>query len=361
MNQRVALFDLQFLKYTKFHTPIPSTAGLIVAGYHKAQGDKVVLLDKTPKFKTYDIVYIIKDDWDLYHDTAWLRHDNIRLVGRFWDAALTTWDKEWESYPPDMTPYRNWAELWLKKYPFYKAARIDHFWYRPVLLKVGNKILNPEGDFILLIDYDLHTIDDEYEVLSTLNIKALRMLHPLDITYNTEAAFEFLKQSNVRRNLWTTFDKEIPEEEMDRLINIWNKYRLGRTIRMKIWIDDTVRGWDAEIERTLDLLSRWREEAGKRIYIEPVDQFSYKYPFLLTELRRWSGKDMGYAYNSLLDYMIYDYFQQNIHYIIDFFTQPEVIMSTRDPNSKIYKIYDLIINEPELTKLIGKPVKRKAQ
>lgn len=361
MNLRVGLFDLQFLKYAYVHTPFPSTAGLILAGYHKMQKDNVVLLDKVPNFTLYDLIYIIKDDWDLYHDTTWLQHPNVKLVGRFWDPSMSSWEQKWQEYPPDIQPYRRWAEDWLKRYPYYKKKRIEHFWYEPVLLNTGKKILNPDSFETLLIDYNLHLLDDDYSTLKELHCPSIKMLQPLDVTHNTEAAFQFLKQRNVRRSVWITLDRDAPEEEMQRIINMWNKYRLGREIRMKIWIEaHKDEDWEQELKKTIPFLAKWREQAGKRIFVEPVDLYSYSHPDILIGLRRWTGRDMGYAYNSLLDYLIYDSIAGDNKAILAFLEDPYTyIENERKGCKKMQSVVRFLKEEPELSRLISTPVNGK--
>jgi hypothetical protein len=361
MNLRVGLFDLQLLKYVYVNTPYPSTAGLLLAGYHKAENDQVILLDKIPNFNLYDIVYIIKDDWDLYHEAEWLRYDKVVLVGRYWDSSISTWKPEWTEALPDMTPYRKWAELWLERYPSYKAERIDHFWYTPVLLKTNKRILNPEGEKILLIDYRLDSIDADYSTLMSLNIKSLQMLHALNVTNNTRYAFQFLKQKNiVKRGLWLTIDTNITQTAMLDIIQAWKEFKLGRMARIKLWItakDDVE--WKEELYYIINLLALWREQAGKRLFIEPVDLYSYSYPDILIALRRWTGRDMGYAYNSLIDYLIYDSIKDNKS-IIDFFIDPyEYISNKRLGWKKMQSLVTFIEEQPELTQLLSTPVKGK--
>ena len=361
MNLRIGLFDLQFLKYMNLSTPYPSTAGLLVAGYHKTQRDKVVLLDKVPNFSLYDIVYIIKDDWDLYHDPEWLRHKNVKLIGRYWDSSISTWESAWLETPPDMQPYQKWAETWLKRYPFYKKQRIAHFWYKPVLLNTGTKILNPDDFEVLLIDYNLHELDNDYTILKELHSPYIKMLHPLNVTHNTELAFEFLKQPNIPRgSLWITIDANAEPVEMQRMIDTWNKFRLGRMVRIKVWIEaHNDEDWEKELRMIIPFLANWREQAGKRIYVEPVDIFTYSHPAILIALRRWTGKDMGYAYNSLLDYLIYDSIQNNDK-IIQFLQEPYEYIETKQRGyNKMADLVKFIEEEPELSFLISKPINGK--
>ena len=366
MKQHVLLFDLQFLKFTDKHTPYPSTAGLILAGYHRAKGDSVMLSTVIPNFAMYDIVYIIKDDWDLYHDSSWLRHSNTVPVGRFWAEGIAVWDTEWEDYPPDATPYRTWVKNWLKKYPYLKEARFKPFFHDPVLIKNEKRILNPEGEDILVIDYKPHEIDADFSTLKSLNIKSLKFLHPVNITENPSGVFELMAQANVKDNKWATMDLDISQEKLTELIDVWNEYRPGRMVRLKVWIQAVDNeSWFDEFRMIMPFLERWRNEAGKRVYVEPVDELTFDYPELLYFLRRWTGRDMGYAYNSLLDYCIYDSLQNNYR-IEELFRDPEGVLAKARPHRgletklmKVGKILSFINEYPEMAELISKPVTRK--
>lgn len=366
MKRHVLLFDLQFLKFTHLHTPYPSTAGLLLAGYHKGQGDRVMLSTVIPNFAMYDIIYIIKDDWDLYHDPSWLRHSNVVPVGRFWTEGIRVWDEEWENYPPDPTPYRTWVNAWLKKYPALKLTRFKPFFHEPVLIKNNKRILNPDNDEVLVIDYEPHNIDADFHTLKGLNVKSLKFLHPVDITKDPSGVFELMAQRNVQDNKWATMDVDISQSELTELIDTWNEYRPGRTVRLKVWIQgNDNESWFNELYKIMPFLERWRNEAGKRIYVEPVDELTFDYPEVLYFLRRWTGRDMGYAYNSLLDYCIYDSLQNN-HRIEELFRDPEGVLARAKPHNgvetklmKVGKILQFINDYPDIAELISKPVIRK--
>lgn len=366
MNQHILLLDLQFLKFTYAHTPYPSTAGLLIAGYHKAQRDHVMLSSIIPNFAMYDKIYIIKDDWDLYYDPEWLKLPNVVLVGRFWDKVMQTWNSEWELYPPDATPYTTWADNWLALYPSTKIERMEYMYYTPVLLKQGNRITAPEGDTILLIDYDLHKIDPDFSTLKELNIKHIRTLHPINVTDNPKAAFSLFKQRHMRKSLWATMDIPMSQEKLDEIIHWWNYYRPGRTTRLKVWLEGhSENEWVENLHYIIPFLAQWRERAGKRIFVEPVDEFTCACPDLLYFLRRWTGRDMGYAYNSLLDYAIYDSLQdlKKIEELLrDPYTAFEKYAKTvrrRPKADRVKEIFYFIKNNPDIAELISKPVNGK--
>lgn len=365
MRRNVLLFDLQFMKFTHMHTPYPSTAGLLLAGYHKAQGDKAMLSTVVPNFAMYDIVYIIKDDLDLYHDPSWLQYPNVVLVGRFWADGLRVWEDEWDEYPPDPLPYRVWVKAWLEKYPHVKANRFAPFFHTPVLIKNKKRILNPSGE-ILVIDYEPHKIDEDFSTLHGLDAKSLKFLHPVNVSDNPEAAIALLQQRNVMDNKWATVDLDLSEEKLDEVIRLWIEKKVSRTIRLKVWIvnhheDD----WLDSIRFIMPYLERWRNEVGKRVFVEPVDELSFSCPELLYFLRRWTGRDMGYAYNSLLDYAIYDS-NASLAKVEAVLTDPITVFEKAKPHrgmepkvKKLEKIIYFINEHPEFAEMLSKPVIRK--
>jgi len=367
MPKNIALFDLQFLKYTHLHTAYPSTAGVLLAGYHKAKKDNVVLATKPPNFSLYDIVYVINDDWDIYYLPEWIRHPNAILVGRFWEKGLAVWQTEWESYPPDMTPYRKWATSWLKKYPYVKEKRFEHFFYDPVLIKTKEKIKNPEGHELLILDYEPHKIDAGFETLRNLNVEKMRTLHPVNISYEPELALEFVMQKNMMKSLWITIDLDLPEKELANILAIYKELKPPRTVRIKVWLKGAnEEEWQNNIKFIIPYLARWREEAKKRIFVEPVDEFTAECPDLLHFLRRWTGRDMGYSYNSLFDYAIYEAFKTE-HLITRFLEYPyETIKEMKKFKNndmtkaeRLENILNYILKYPEIGQLITKPVNGK--
>lgn len=365
MNKRILLFDLQFLKYTRLHTPFPSTAGVLVAGYHKSIGDKVLLSDTVPNFSMYDTVYIIKDDWDLYYDPEWLRNGNVVLIGKFWPSGLSEWKEEWENYPPDIRPYATWAEGWLKKYPRVKRDRLAHFFHQPILIKNNKRIYQPDIPNALILDYEPHKIDEDYQTLRELNIDSIKFLHPIDISYNTPEALKLLKQKNITGQKTAKIDVHTPQKELSAIITLWKEMKMSRLVRLKSWITaSNDEEWDELILHTLQFLEQWREGAGKRIFIEPVDEYSYSYPGMLYFLRRWTGKDMGYAYNSLLDYAIYDTLH-SVERIENFLIDPDAEMTRMKKDwrsKKVYHIEEMIEcaeKNPQLALAMSKPVKGK--
>lgn len=364
--KQICLFDMAFMKYTHMHTPYPTTAGIVLAGYHEAQGDRVTLATSPPDFSLFDVVYVIKDDWDLYHDPKWLLAPNAIQVGRFWEDGITVWKTEWEQYPPSLAPYQRWAKGWLEKYKHVNPDRFDHFYYTPFLLKVDGKFQLPTEEKTLLIDYDLANADPHMELLPYIDL-TMRTLHPLNITKNPEEKLKFLMQKNMKKMLWATVDFPLKKEDFDELIRLWPILKVPRTVRLKTWVRGySADHWHDNILEIMSFLKRWRS-VGKRVNIEPVDEFLAECPDLLYFIRRWSGKNMGYAMNSLLDYCIHDSFEDKFE-ILPFLADPLNVVNqkkiwirgTQTKKVRLLNILDYLHRNLDIAEAASEPVGRRA-
>lgn len=362
MKRHILIFDLQFMHYGPIHSPKPSTAGLLIAGYHKLQQDYVTVTGQIPNFPAYHTVYLVKDSLDCYHDPSWLRYDNVVLVGRYWDPGLAYWNPEWEECPPDMTPYAKWAAAYHKRYNFKKEMTFTIFTYEPWLIKRNGKIYPPTHDKVLIIDYNPESIDENFETLSTLTVSNILFLHPIDITYNTDDILQLIMSApklQFRRPVKLTMNTYIEKEHLYEIIEIWNKHSPPFDIVIEIYIqgvDDE--SWNKEICHILDFLESWRfrTRVTPTIYVIPVDVDSYSFPPILFYLKRWTWTYPGYSYNSALDYYIYDSIG-NIYRIIHFLADPEDFLEHRWRGRNDMKVLlECMQTYPDLIKRMSKPI-----
>ena len=362
MKRHILILDLQFMQYGVIHAPKPSTAGLLIAGYHKTQDDYVTITGQIPNFPAYHTVYLVKDELDCYHDPAWLRYDNVVLVGRYWDQNLAYWNPEWEDCPPDMGPYAKWAAVYHRKHKFKKQSTMRIFSYKPWLIKRNGKIHLPTDDSVLIIDYQPELIDPELDALSSMLPKGIVFLHPFDITNNTEDILRLILYApklQFRRPVKLTMDTYIDDDHLQEIIELWNYYAPPIDIVIEIsmtGVDDD--SWNECIIHTLDFLEKWRFGTKKTptILLNPVDIDTYSFPTILTSMKRWTWTNVGYSYNSALDYYIYDNIG-NIYKIIEFLSDPEEYTSKIGSGVEPMKVLlELMDTYPHIVERMSKPI-----
>lgn len=354
---RIVIFDLKFTNYIYHSTPSPSMETILISGYYKSKGAQVIFSDTIPDFGVYDKVYIVKDAPNLFHHPEWLSYTNVYPVGRYWEGIEPTYDIDWESGMPDINIYQNWVENWIKKYPSYNPKRLNSFFRRPVKLKQGNKITAPEGDNLLIIDNDLHIWDKECKVLSELNVKSMKLLYPMILDGRWEEALKCFSLKHIYRgDFWAEMNFEYyDEEKIKEVIEIFNKYKPGRLFRIKCHVSgQSNQEWVELIPRIYKLLEDFRMDAGKRIFIEPHGIENFQFPRILQELKRWTGKDMGYTKNSLFDYMVFDGCR-DVFKMAEFFQDPyDYLEKKKHGKNKFIELIPFIETYPELMDVITK-------
>lgn len=341
-KKKVVIFDLQLMKYTSLSTPYPSTAGLIVSGFHKAQGDTIILVDQCPQFTRFDIVYIVKDDVNLYHTPSWLKHHNVIPIGRHWEGGIGFWDKEWEKYPPDMTLYRKWFDSWKSNYPWFgEETRAAIYSYKPVLIKNEVRMLKPTGDKILIIDYNPHEIDEGHEFLKSFDNKEIAFLHWFNITKDVESSFDLLHKDNIKCRTWVTFDLDISKKEMIDLTKAVARrggHRNNYLLKFTVYFHGgNQEDWRKSVVHILQIINLWKKIAGRRVYSLPIDDLSFECPDLLTHIARWTGTPILFRNFSYIDSVLaFDI--PTIQILEDFLRDPHEVWSR-----KRYRVHPLYI------------------
>ena len=156
-GKKVCIFDLEFMQYLYNSRARPGMYPMLISSFYKNQGYQVVFTTEVPNFQDYEIVFINRDAPDLWYDPEWLGNDNVKLTGAYWPSNLIYYPLEWESVDPDITIFHNWVENRLKKYPSLKKARFDEFYKTPFKIIRGNKIVEPEGSHLLIVDDNLQS------------------------------------------------------------------------------------------------------------------------------------------------------------------------------------------------------------
>lgn len=350
---RILIYDL-LLANAVFHTtPRPTKAGMLISGWHKSQGDSVVLTDVVPDFGRYDKVYIIKDAEELAHEPQWLKNDNLVLVGKGWPSP--TWETKWETAMPDQFLYRGWADAWRARYPSVSEARMASFYRRPVLLRQDGKIVIPAKDNnIIIIDDDLHIWDKDGDNLCKVPTRNGLLLYPIELDGRWEAALKIFEQRHLlRRNLWFDFKSTISEEELQEACELLNLCKPGRMmrIRMHSWANSDAE-WAKEIPNMYEKLARFRNETGRRVWCVPHNINSYTHTRILKEFKRWTAMNQGYNNNSLFTYIIYDSCR-NMVAMAEFFKDPyDYVARKRQGTNKFSQMLAFIEEEPELMDVI---------
>ena len=350
---KILIYDLLLASMIFHSTPHPSKSGMLISGWHKSQGDSVVLTDTTPDFERYDIVYIIKDSVELVHEPHWFKHNNIVLVGKGWPAPV--WETEWETAMPDQFLYRGWADAWRAKYPTVLEKRMESFYRKPVLLRQNGKIVLPEKeDRLLIIDDDLHIWDKDGEVLCQVKTKYSLLLYPIKLDGRWEAALKvFEKRHLLRANLWFEFDSTISDEELQQACDLLNLHKPGRMMRIKMhsWANSDEE-WRQEIPNIYRKLEKFRNEVGRKIWSVPHNINSYTHTRILKEFKRWTAMNQGYNNNSLFTYIVYDGCRDMIA-MAEFFKDPyDYVAKKRRGTNKFGELIKFIEEEPELMDII---------
>lgn len=362
MREKIAIFDIKFALYNPFSTPFPSLETMAISGYHKAKGDNVVLATDEPNFLTYDKVYIVKDCDGLYHDPEWLAKSNVILAGKYWNGLETT-DLEWYRYPLDIMIYRNWIQNRIDNYKNFNAARAKMFFLEPVLLEIdGEWELDFSGQNILICDRDIVKKDPNLEKLNQLNIAGGMLLYPLEITaQSVETVCKFIKATKgiiSRERLWGIIYGIPSIADQEELIRVWNKYKIGRLFQWKLeYRPETEQEWMDSIEPVIDMAYRFKEHAGKRIFIYPMFYEASPYPYFFQQLKRWTGAKSVFAKNNLLDYLISNTIS-NHKQIAQFIVDPIDYMS-KVKSKKLKEAMQLLIDHPEYLEIVSRPMARR--
>ncbi len=303
--RRICIFDLQLMKYTYTSFAYPSTAGLVLSGYHLGRRDSVILTDKPPTFNMYDTVYIIKDDIDLYYESEWVKFNNVVLVGRYWSKGLAVWYDEWLTYPPSMMLYKRWYKAWSKNIKLIDSRKTDMFNFKPVWIKKQKQLIEPKGDKILIIDYDPHLISPNHSFLKSLTNKEITILQWFDLTHDIKSTIELLNCPNFNTAVPIPLivNEQLTPVKMQTIAQYWfeNK-KIFNNWKIKRFFQGTSNtSWKREIIKTIKVINIWREYGGISIESIPIDPMSFECPDLLNHLRMWSFSRQENQYFSLID------------------------------------------------------------
>jgi|GEM_PF-2808610 len=361
MKERILIFDLKTAFYTYQSTIYPSTLAMMISGYHKAKKDNVVFTAEVVSFRTYTKVYIVKDHPGQLHMPSWLAIPQAILVGAGWQG-METYDPEWEEYPLDISLYDGWLKARSIKYPKYNEDRLSHFKRTPVLLnKKGGWYLDHSGKDILVCDVDLIKKDPQCKRLNFLEAKSVEFLYPLEITAESvNAVCKFIKDSkgNVKREkLWGVIP-EIPSvAEQEILIQAWKKYKISRLFQWKLeFTANTDEDWVAAIEPIIEMVYRFKEQAGKRIFLYPYLSEFFEFPEFFKELRRWTGSKATFNHNNLLDYFILDSCDSYKNIALFIFDPNFYMEKKKGGYRRLAHISECLEKYPQLIEIISRPM-----
>ena len=311
MAKQIVIFDLNFMTYTYHSTPQASMYAMLISGWHKSRGDNVIFSDEPPNYSLYDIVYIIKDRIGVEHVNSWLIPENVVPVGNFWerDGIEAFYNKEWETTPPDNTIYWGWMDRWTERYKKYNKRRLEHFYRTPVKIKQKDKIVWPQGAGYLILDNDIRDWDPAFLEFMEQDLKQIRFAYPIPVDGRWREVMEFLtlKQAN-REFLFLDMNYEnYIDEDFIEAADIWTEFKLGRMVRLHLNVElHTQEQWLEAIPRIYGVLGDFRMKGKKMVRVQPFNIDSFSHPRILKELKRWSGRSIGYAKNSLFDYILFD-------------------------------------------------------
>lgn len=302
--KQVYIVDIRLSTYIYHSTPAPNSLACLIAGYHKAQGDSV-LLSHAPMKGDNVINYIVADDryGELVIEEQMFKYPNTFGVGRSFGAD-SYYNTEWENYPPDLSIYSSFHRNWLSKYPKYNPIRLRRFLKQPFLVKRQGKYFAPPSDVLILDMVDKELL----EFIAETECNELDFLNPPEISdTETFELFLALYKNGVIRGgdckvelEWEIVKDPIVTAELQRL---WAEYKCGRMVVLRLRAD--VQSFTTQdIIDIYNWIGDWRMKYGKRIGLYPANiENNYR---LWTEFKRWTNGRAGYAKNSLVDYIIYD-------------------------------------------------------
>lgn len=363
--KHIVIFDLNFMTYTYHSTPQASMYAMLISGWHKSRGDKVVFTDEPPNYKLYDIVYIIKDRIGVGHLPEWLFPDNVVPVGNYWDkeGIESFYNPEWETTPPDNSIYWGWLDRWTTKYTKYNKKRLEHFYREPVKIKQRGELVWPEGKGFLIIDNDMEQWDPAFEDILQQNLSQIRFAYPIKIDGRWEETLTFIKHKQATREFLFVdmFYENYTDEDFSNAAELWAKYKLGRMVRLHLNVKlDTHEEWLEALPRIYKVLADFRMKGGKMVRIQPFNMEAFDHPRILQEMKRWTGRSIGYAKNSLFDYMLFDSLR-NSKAILDFLSNPdEYVTRGRHGSNKLPEILDFAEEYPDLLYIISESYPRSA-
>lgn len=354
MAERIAILDLNFMTYSYHSTPQASMYVMLISGWHKAKGDTVSFADVYPDTKFYDKVYIIKDRPGVDHLSSWLIPNNVIPVGNFWanDGVEAFYNEAWERTPPDNTIYWGWLDRWTERYPKYNKERLAHFYLEPVKIRQGEKNYWPAGEGFLILDNDMKDWDPAFLDMMEQPMRQVRFAYPIPVDGRMREALYFIKYGPCSRaDLWLEMDfKNYPTlESYQEAADLWAEFALGRMLKLRLNFEcNSHAEWAEALPRVYDGLAAFRMTAKKRVRVQPFNIDSFKYPRILVELKRWTGRTQGYAKNSLFDYMIFDG-TRGTERVEGFLTDPyDYIAKRKLGTNKFKEILEFMENEPEL-------------
>lgn len=302
--KQVYIIDVKLATYIYHSTPAPNSLVCIIAGYHKAQGDSV-MLSHIP-IKGENIVnYIVADDKynELVINEDFFQYDNTIPIGRSFGAQCQ-FKEEWKNFPPDITIYNNFYTTWTNKYPKYNITRLRRFLKTPFQVKRQGKFYEPPSNVLILdyVDLELLTFLAECnckhldfvnapEIKDVDTFEAFLLLYKIGMINGgdckVELDWEYVKYANITKKLQL----------------LWQQYRCGRMVVLRLRVDVS----NASSQDIIDIynwIGDWRMNCGKRIGLYPANiENNYR---LWTEFKRWTNGRAGYNKNSLIDYILYD-------------------------------------------------------
>ena len=338
----VKIIDVRSHNYIYHSTPKPTALVCLIAGYHKAQGDSVVLSDVPVQGC---INYVVSDDRfnEDYMVPCLFAVENTFCVGRAF--ANGYYNPEWEKYPPDLTIYHNFYNNWINKYPKYNAMRLTSYTLTPFLIRRNGECFSPPPNALVL---DTNIDIEIMQTIAESNSKNIIFANNPVITSleHFEAMLQLYGTKKIRSGdckIEIDWSEEF-KNNMDDYIALWNKYRCGRMLVIRLRIDASKASRQDKID-IYNAMGKWRMEAGKRLGAYPAN-ISDDYRFW-TELKRWSNSRSGYGKNSLVDYILYDGCR-DVDDIARFLYNPYIYTSGRAMgNNKVWWVIDLFESKDE--------------
>jgi len=309
---RVAIFDLQLANYYLSSIPYPSGVGMLIAGYHKAKKDLVVLFDKPFNFKQYDIVYLLRDWRNIWYDPVWANLRNVKLVGRYWSKEEQFYQSFWEKYTPDILIYQKWLENRIKENPWLPTYRYKHFYKIPIKLRQLGNLNQPEGKDFLIIDWDIEEWDPDYEYLINLNIEKAFLLYPQKANNRWQQISKlfFSKGLIIRKGLIAEHEGIMDREERDSFLKWTKHYKVNNSIRIKNYLTcNSEEEWIENFIITLDMFSEFITKNKIKILLHYEGHKETQIGFLMDAANSWSIVNVANSKNTLFDFILISTFE----------------------------------------------------
>lgn len=256
--KKIGIIDADLISRKKHR--FPNLASMKISGYHKSQGDKVILLLNYDDLEKYDKVYISKVFTDTYIDENILKLDNVEYggTGFFYDKAPNL-PYEIEHHMPDYSLYDDWVNDMLVKgtkraelsyYLDYSIGFTTRGCFRKCMFCVNrnhtkvvkhssvSEFLDENRKYICLLDDNILGYGKCSEIFEELNSTKKRFQYKqgMDERLLTDDKCKMIFDSNYKGDYIFAFDNIEDADIIKKKLKLWNKHKKDNKSNTKFYV-----------------------------------------------------------------------------------------------------------------------------